>query len=349
MQRALTTLVNPLPDMALRLESKILRRQLADLLRKKDYDVIQVEGIEMAPYAPSPGPHHKPLLFDDHNAEYALQRTAFQSDIRNPSRWHAALYSLIQWKKLERYERQTCKVADAVVTCSGADQDAIKSLLKQGDTTQDPAVIPNGVDVDYYVPSDLVCAKPLAELSIVFTGKMDFRPNIDAMLWFCEEILPRIRAEIPLAHITIVGQKPVPKILARRARGVVEITGWVSDVRPYVADAALYVVPLRMGSGTRLKVLEAMSMGKAIVSTTRGIEGIELTDGRDVIVSDSAPDFAKSCISLLRDPTRCRELGNAARRVAVGKYDWKTIVPSFDEIYARAVARATEHSPESMP
>jgi len=344
-QRTLSTFTDPLPDMALRLESKTMRDKLGALRREKKFDVIQVEGIEMTPYIlNSPlTTQHSPLVFDDHNAEYALQRTAFQSDLRNPARWHAALYSLIQWKKLERYERMLCERADAVVACSDTDAQQIGQLLESTIKNQQSkiSVIPNGVDLDHYVPSDGVCAKPLAELSMVFTGKMDFRPNIDAMLWFCDEILPRIRAEIPLAHIVIVGQKPAPKILARQKQNAVEVTGWVSDVRPYIADAALYVVPLRMGSGTRLKVLEAMAMGKAIVSTARGVEGIDLTNGRDVVIVDSPEDFAWACIALLRDPARCHELGRAARHIAEEKYDWRILVPRFDEIYARVIGEAS--------
>ncbi len=177
-------------------------------------------------------------------------------------------------------------------------------------------VIPNGVDTDFFVPSDEVCAKPLAELGMVFAGKMEFRPNVDGVTWFCAEILPRIRAEIPLAHITIVGQKPAPRIAALKQRPGVDVTGWVSDTRPFVADAAVYVVPLRMGSGTRLKVLEAMAKGKAIVSTTRGTEGIDAVPDRDIITADTPEAFARAVIDLLRDPDRRRLLGRNARALA---------------------------------
>lgn len=340
-QRALTTFTSPLPDMALRLESKLMRSQLDGLIGKNSYDVIQIEGIEMSPYGASRTTRQLPLVFDDHNAEYALQRTAFESDLRSPTRWHAAFYSLVQWIKLERYERRVCERANAVVACSDTDAQALLSL----DGQLPIANIPNGVDLEQYVPSDGVCAKPLAELSLVFTGKMDFRPNIDAILWFCNEILPYIRAEIPLAHLVIVGQKPVPKILAREQSGAVAVTGWVRDIRPYIADAAVYVVPLRMGSGTRLKVLEAMAMGKAIVSTTRGVEGIKLTNGRNVVIADAPQDFARECIALLRDPARCRDLGRAARQLAEGQYAWEQILPSFNQIYAHVAASAMNQSP----
>ncbi len=337
-QRARDTLLSPLPDMALRLKSDEMHQLVARVMREERFDIAQIEGIEMARYVTSLATRHSPLIFDDHNAEYVLQRTAFQSDARRVTRWHAALYSLIQWKKLARYERAVCRRVDHIVACSATDASAIRALTAPISSFQSPiSTIPNGVDTDFFVPSDQVCAKPLAELSMVFAGKMDFRPNIDAMLWFCDEILPRIRAEIPLAHVVIVGQKPAPRVAALRERPGVEVTGWVADTRPYIADAAVYVVPLRMGSGTRLKVLEAMAMGKAIVSTARGVEGIDLVAGRDAVVADAPEAFAREVIALLRDAERRRALGQTARAVAESKYDWRTIVPKFDDIYAASV------------
>ena len=341
-QRAWSTISSPLPDMALRLKSERMHQVAAQILAKEEFDVVQVEGIEMARYIPnlkSKIQNSKPLIpnyqivFDEHNAEYVLQKTAFESDVRRPTRWHAAAYSLIQWKKLERYERMICQHADHVVACSEADVNSIRQLSTN---YQSPiTAIPNGVDTDFFVPSDDVCAKPLAELGMVFAGKMDFRPNIDGVTWFCAEILPRIRAEIPLAHITIVGQKPAPRIAALDHQPGVDVTGWVSDTRPFVADAAVYVVPLRMGSGTRLKVLEAMAQGKAIVSTTRGAEGIDAVPDRDIVIADTPETFARAVIDLLRDPQRRRLLGRNARALAESQYDWRKIVPRFEQVYAR--------------
>jgi glycosyltransferase involved in cell wall biosynthesis len=357
-QRAWTTLTSPLPDMALRLRSDQMRALVERVVREEQFDVVQVEGIEMARYVLNSqfAIRNSQLIFDEHNAEYVLQRTAFESDLRLPKRWHAALYSLIQWKKLERYERAICQQADHIVACSDADANAIRKLFAPDVIARSEAtkprtrpdmrgllrfarndikvtVIPNGVDTAYCVPSDEVCAKPLAELSMTFVGKMDFRPNIDAMTWFCANILPRIRTKIPLAHILIVGHKPAPRIAALKQQPGVEITGWVSDPRPYIADAAVYVVPLRMGSGTRLKVLEAMAMGKAIVSTTRGVEGIEVTPGHDVVIADPPETFARAVIDLLRDPARRRLLGRNTRALAESKYDWRAIVPKFEQVY----------------
>ncbi len=335
-QRAVTTLTSPQPDMALRLESAAMHALVDEMFRAQPFDVIQVEGIEMARYLFSQfTPRHAQIIFDEHNAEYVLQRTAFQSDRRRPARFIAALYSLIQWQKLERYERACCRRADQIVACSQTDADAIRALIDpRGNTI---TVIPNGVDTEHFVPSDGVCAKPLADLGLVFAGKMDFRPNVDAMTWFAADILPRIRADIPLAHLVIVGQKPAPRVVALKQQPGIEVTGWVNDPRPFVAAAAVYVVPLRMGSGTRLKVLEAMSMGQAIVSTTRGVEGIDLVPGRDAVIADTPDTFARAVIALLRNPERRRDLGRHARARVTAQYDWRMIVPAFDQIYNNRV------------
>ena len=327
--RVLSTLFSPLPDMALRLKSREMHRKVESLCQEEKFDVVQIEGIEMSRYMPQSqiGNPKSKIVFDDHNAEYALQRSAFLADAAHFSRWHAALYSLIQAQKLARYERKICSSADQIIACSESDANALYDLFKS-----EIHVIPNGVDTDYYVPSDAVCAKPLSEFALVFTGKMDYRPNIDAIVWFCRAILPRVRAEIPRAHIVIVGQKPAPGILALRDLPGVAVTGAVPDTRPFIADAAVYVMPLRMGSGTRLKALEAMAMGKAIVSTTRGVEGIRVTPTRQVICADDAEPFAREIIALLRDPARRRALGIAARELAAEMYDWRKILPAFDQL-----------------
>lgn len=334
-QRAWTTLASPMPDMALRLKSDEMHATVERVLREENFDVIQIEGIEMARYIQNPRSQisNSKIVFDDHNAEYVLQKTAYESDVKKIVRLHAALYSLVQWKKLERYEYSVCLRANHIVACSDADANAIQSLAANLQTPI--SVIPNGVDTNQFVPSAEVCAKPLAELSLTFVGKMDFRPNIDAMTWFVTDILPRIRAEIPLAHIVIVGQKPAPRINALKHHPGVEVTGWVSDPRPFIADAAVYVVPLRMGSGTRLKVLEAMAMGKAIVSTTRGVEGIACTPEHHVVIADTPETFARAVVDLLRDPARRRWLGQNARALAESKYDWRAIVPQFENVYAQ--------------
>lgn len=345
-RRAFDTVASPLPDMAKRLNSRALAYKLGEMLWSEKYDVLQIEGIEMAsnwlrasgsdeamPAGPSGMTRvTRPLvksIFDNHNAEYVLQKSAFESDRNRMGRLHAAAYSYIQWHKLEKFEREICIQAKNVTVVSENDA---KSIAMLGSGIH-PVVIPNGVEISHYVPSSEVCAKPLADISVVFTGKMDFRPNTDAAIWFAREILPVIRRLIPLAHISFVGQQPNSQVRALAALPGVQVTGWVADTRPYIADAAVYAVPLRMGGGTRLKVLEAMAMGKGIVSTTLGAEGIECMPGRDLIVADRTEDFAQAVVGLIRDPKRRQELGVNARKLVEEKYDWRKIVPRFEAIY----------------
>ncbi len=326
-RRAFETFFHPLPDMARRLDSPLLAQKLQTLLNVNRYDVVQIEGIEMAHawFNQKSKIENQKLIFDDHNAEWTLQKTAYETDRQNPKRLHGALYSWIQYHKLKRFERAVCLQADAVVAVSQPDADALTAL----DAQIKPVVIPNGVDCEFYTPSDAA----RAEWSCVFTGKMDFRPNVDACVWFADEILPALRAEIPRAQVALVGQKPSEQVLALRQRAGVTVTGLVPDTRPYIADAAVFVVPLRMGSGTRLKVLEAMALGKAIVSTSFGVAGIECENGRDVLIADTAPEFARAIANVMRDPERARALGRRARRLAEEKYDWRRLIPQFQELY----------------
>jgi len=314
------------PDMALRLASPVFTARLAAWLETERFDVVQIEGIEMAPYldtvASAPG---QPLIvYDDHNAEYVLQERAFRSDLRQPSRAHAAAYSFVQWRRLRRYEAAICRRADRVVACSAADATALQRIVP-GLLVH---VVPNGVDTATYQPQPV---PPVA--SLVFTGKMDFRPNVDAALWLVGDILPRIRQAWPEVTLALVGQRPGPAVARLAREPGVTVTGRVDDVRPYIAGAAVYVAPLRMGGGTRLKLLEAMAMGAAIVSTRLGAEGLPVEAGRHLLLADDAADFANAVLSLLSDPAQRSALGREAHRLAEAEFDWSRIVPRLEAVY----------------
>ena len=352
-KRFLSLFLSPLPDMALRLPSVEFRTKLQACLARERFDVIQVEGIEMTyPWMlevsnwksgyetelpasnlqpPTSNIQYPISVFDDHNAEYVLQQRAFETDVRQPRRWVAALYSLIQWKKLRRYEALICRLADQVVAVSEADRAALQRLVPGLDVT----VVPNAVDVDYYTSNDIQ-PSPLPPRSLVFTGKMDFRPNVDAVLWFCQGVLPLVRRKLPDARFYIVGQSPHRRVLRLADDPAVTVTGYVDDVRSYIAGACVYVVPLRIGGGTRLKVLEAMAMGKPIVSTSLGCEGFEgIESGQELSLADTPEDFAQRVIELLGDAARRERLGMAARRFAEARYDWRLIVPRLEQIYEK--------------
>ena len=353
-QRVVGLLLSRQPDMAQRLPSAQFRAALAATLDREDPDVVEVEGIELAQYlfqaADSRAGRKRPLLvFDDHNAEYILQQRAFETDAsqlwpfswiqglrgsshdRQVRRWVGAAYSFVQWRRLRVYERRACLAADRVVAVSEADAQALRNLVPG----LDPIVVPNGVDTEFYSGPVPPLAAPSGPRSsdLVFVGKMDFRPNVDGALWFAQQVLPRIRREAPQVRFWAVGRDPHPRLNVLADDPAVELTGWVEDVRPYIAGAALYVVPLRIGGGTRLKVLEAMAMGKAIVSTVLGCEGFDLVADQELAIADTPAEFAAAVLALLRDPGRRDRLGRAARRFAGSRYDWRMIVPRLERAY----------------
>jgi sugar transferase (PEP-CTERM/EpsH1 system associated) len=330
-RRALSVLVSPHPDMALRLPSTEFEDRLRVCLSSERFDFVQVEAIEMAQYGLAVKEVHtsspQPLVvFDDINAEYLLQRRAFETDVRHPRRWLGAVYSLVQWRKLQRYERRVCQRLDRIVVVSEADARALQRLVPGFHCF----VVPNGVDTSYFQTTS---PEAESDTTLVFTGKMDFRPNVDAVVWFVEDVLPLIRQQVPEAVFKIVGRDPLPRVQVLAETPNVTLTGYVSDIRPYIEEAAVYVVPLRVGGGTRLKVMEAMSMGKAIVSTSLGCEGIDVAHERELLIADDAASFAQAVVTLMKERDQRRTLQVAARRAAEKEHDWTQITPLLERVY----------------
>jgi glycosyltransferase involved in cell wall biosynthesis len=261
-----------------------------------------------------------------------LQQRAWETDTRRPSRWHAAGYSLIQWQKLRRYEAAVCRQADRVVAVSEADRRALLEL----DPALDVTVVPNGVDLGYYGAYERQSdpqPPDYGPYAIMFTGKMDFRPNIDAVTWFAEEVLPLVRRQVPEARFIVVGKQPHERVVRLGVQPGVTITGWVPDIRAHIAAAAVYVVPMRIGGGTRLKVLEALAMRRAVVSTHVGAEGFPL-EGQEALAFADEPDrFAETVVALLGDRQCRQQLGNAGRAFVEANYGWQAIVPRMKAVY----------------
>ncbi len=337
-RRALDTILSPWPDMGLRLWSSEFQQQLAVWLKDGAYDVIQVEGLELARYVLTPSPvgttgegrgvGSSVIVFDDHNAEYLLQKRMAEAEITARG-WNAgAVYSSLQWRKLRSFERRVCRQSDRVVCVSAADAIALQQL----DPTVQARVIPNGVDTDFY-RRDTVTPFDLPPHALVFTGTMDFRPNVDALLWFAQEVLPLIKLRVPNVRVYIVGQRPHARLEVLRTDPAITVTGAVDDTRPYITAASVYIVPLRMGGGTRLKLLEALSLQAPVVSTTLGAEGFAVTSGEQLLLADEAAAFAQSIVELIEDRGRARSLGDAGRSFAL-HYDWRSIVPKFEDVYA---------------
>ncbi|MEZ4672659.1 MAG: glycosyltransferase [Caldilineaceae bacterium] len=236
--RAWRALTDPLPDMALRLESAEMRAIVNEL--SMDYEIIQIEGIEMAQYglqaaARSQSQSRSPrVLFDDHNCEYLLQKRNAVTDLQNPRRWVAGCYSVLQWWKLRHYEAAICRQADIVTAVSAPDQEALQKLVPG----KRVAVIANGITPSDYSPRHLPSVHaPSAACNLLFTGKMDYRPNIDAALWFGSTVFPLIQQAEPQARFQIVGMNPHLRLDPLRTNSAIEITGAVESMAPYLSTA----------------------------------------------------------------------------------------------------------------
>lgn len=331
--RRLTDLAQGRVDMARRLHSPAFTARLAEWLAD-GYDVAQAEGIEMAPYLWPPGaplPRGPRFIYDAHNAEALLQQRNWLTDARRPRRWVAAAYSWVQWQRLAALETDILNRADHVLAVSEADAATLHDLAPD----VAPRVVPNGVDTAFYDPALPEARDPApfdaASPALVFTGKLDYRPNVEACLWLVATVMPQVWAAAPGVRVALVGRDPAPVVKAL-AGPRVRVTGWVPDTRPYMAAASLVVAPLLVGGGTRLKLLEALAMGRPIVSTRRGAEGLDL--GAATVLADDAASFATAIIELLADPLRRETMGVAARALAVHRYDWQAILPALDDLYA---------------
>ena len=343
-QRLAHLLTTRRPDMAHRLASHAFDAHLHRLLSQNHFDIVQVEGLELAQAIETirlAGPKSR-IVFDNHNAETELQRRNLATDLAIPARWPAAAYSWLQVGRLRRLELWACRHADWVTAVSAADRRHLQALVT--DLQTPITVIPNCIDVSEYESDRLSAASgqngveekaagPYA-YDLLFSGKMDYRPNVDAVLWFTTAVWPLIRRRRPATTWAIVGQKPHRRLARLPTIPGITVTGWVESVRPYLAEAGVYVLPLRIGSGTRLKLLEAMAAGKAIVSTPTGAEGFPVHANRHLLLAESAADVAAAILQLLDQPEERRRLGQAARSLA-RQYDWRRVIPAFDAIYSQ--------------
>lgn len=280
--------------------------------------------------APPLGTAAPPVVLFEHNAEHVIWRRLAALE-RRP--WRQVPLE-IEWRKLRRAEAQACERAAATIAVSDVD----RGVLCDAAPAARVAVIPTGVDTDFFSP----VSTGERRAAVVFSGSMDWYPNEDAVLHFIDAMLPPIRAEIPDVSVTVVGRRPGAALLAAAERAGVRVTGTVDDVRPYVGEAEVFVVPLRIGGGTRLKIFEALAMGRAVVSTTVGAEGLPLVNGRHFVCADEPAAFARAVVDLLRNPVRRRALGAAGRALVKKRYSWRHVAHDFERIVESAVVRVTD-------
>jgi len=307
-----------------KLRSDALKRVVNEMLHSGTFDLCQVESSQLL--AGLGLQHTVPVILDEHNLEFELQRRVSQEERSLLRRAFAGL----EYCKVRREEMAVWRQIDGCALTSTRELAVLRAAVRDVPAT----VVPNGVDVEYFSDAGV---KPDRQ-NIVFTGMLGYRPNVDGVLWFTREILPRVLKQLPSVVFTVVGTGVPPEV--RRLEGPnVLVTGTVPDVRPYLGRAGVVVVPLRMGSGTRLKVLEGLAMGRPMVSTSLGCEGIEVRSGEHLLVADKPGEFSAGVVDLLRDPTRADAMGQRGREMVRRQYAWDRITTRLENLHTQVLAQ----------
>jgi len=299
------------------LRTEAMQQTLTQLLDSENFDIVQVESSQLACYDFGKTPA---VVVDEHNLEYELLQRMYETE-RSPLR---KLYNYVEYLKFRKEEMECWNRSDACVLTSEREQ----HILNAHNPNKPSHVAPNGVDIDFFRPS----TNPVDPNSLVFTGLIGYRPNTDAVLFFIKEVLPHILMKRPKVVFSVVGMKPPEEVLRLAGPNVI-VTGKVDDVRPYIEKAAAFVVPLRMGSGTRLKVLEGLAMGKAMVSTHLGCEGINVQNGEHLLTEDDPEAFAKATLHLVENHDLANRLGMAGRKLVEDQYSWRSIVQTLERFH----------------
>jgi polysaccharide biosynthesis protein PslH len=316
----LLNLASRFPYAIKKYESTSMRQQIIEKVNNQTIDVVICDFL--APAINVPRSLSCASVLFQHNVEAMIWKRHFEVQ-SNPIK---KAYLRQQWRKMERFEKDMCRRFDAVIAVSVEDRDQMRKEYSVNAVFD----VPTGVDTDFFTPSGKEKVDPH---NVVFTGSMDWLPNEDAIRYYTDQILPKIRRSIADATLTVVGRNPYPSLLelSRRDPSII-VTGRVEDVRPYMERAAAYVVPLRIGGGTRLKIFEAMAMEKAIVSTSVGAEGLPVTDGKELRIADTPEAFAASVVDLLTKPEAARQLGQEAGRIVRERFGWNGVAKRFAEI-----------------
>lgn len=292
----------------------------------------------LTPWVNMPRDLGVPVVLFQHNVEAEIWRRHTEVASNPLSRWYFGL----QWRRTEAFEREACRVADHVVAVS--DNDAQIFRERYGVTSV--SSVPTGVDVAFFDPSSFAARVPGR---LVFTGSMDWMPNADGITWFTEKVWPRVRAARPDATFSVVGRNPPAAVQALATPGSgITVTGSVPDVRPYLGEGSAFVVPLRIGGGTRLKIYEAMAMECPVVSTTIGAEGLPVHHGEHLFIADREADFATRCVELLDNVTSATAMGDRAARYVRDHFGWDAVADNFVEscVAAAPSLRAAASLPE---
>lgn len=307
--------VSELPVSVARYASIRMKRQIDALLRQEKFDSLVCDFLFPAPNIPD---IRRAVLFQ-HNVETSIWRRHVE-EARNTAK---RAYLSLQARRMEAFERKVCRDAGHVVAVSEIDRETMRKLFQ----VERISSVATGVDLDYFTPP----AESPKQADLIFTGSMDWLPNIDAMEWFAAEILPLIHKERPDCRLIIAGRRPTPGLeqLARREPRIT-LTGTVPDIRPYLWGSTVSIVPLRIGGGTRLKIFEAVAAKIPVISTTVGAEGLPLEDGKHIAIADTAELFARKCLDFLANPVQRRVAVERAWELVAGRFSWPAVTRDFE-------------------
>jgi glycosyltransferase involved in cell wall biosynthesis len=323
----LRDLVSRAPLHALKYRTPTMWRRIRELLARNHYDLVHLDMLHLSEYMDLTGP--TPVVLVEHNVESVLLQRRAEAE-RNPL---VRAYVRYQARKLARYEARACARARHVVAVSELDAELLRAMAPGARVTS----IPNGVDTEFFRARD-VAPQPDG---LVFVGGLTWFPNLDAIRYFCAEILPLVQAEVPGLRLSVVGKIPGPRAIRDIASlPNVRLLGLIDDVRDVISAAPVYVVPLRVGGGTRLKILDALSMGKAIVSTSVGCEGLDVRDGEQILIADTPADFARAVVRALREPRLAAGLGARGRELVQQRYEWNVIARDLEKVYGQSAPAA---------
>lgn len=312
-----------LPYAIQRYRSEAMLRAVERELGKGGYDVVVCDFL--TPSVNLPEHLGVPAVLFQHNVESIIWERHYHNETNKLKK----AYFFGQWRKMLAYERKTCQRFDSVVAVSAVDRD----VMRREFGVERVFDIPTGVDTEYFQPT----GNQPEPYELVFTGSMDWMPNEDAIVYFAEQILPLVAAKIPEVKLTVVGRKPTPRVVAlAETNPRITVTGRVDDVRPYMDRAAAYVVPIRVGGGTRLKIYEAMAMAKPVISTTVGAEGLAVRNSEDAVIADAPRAFAEAVIAVLEDRAFAERVGRAARAVVSERFGWDKVAAAFAHVCQHA-------------
>jgi glycosyltransferase involved in cell wall biosynthesis len=302
-----------------RFRCEAMYKRIEANLNGAKYDLIVCDGI----YALVNIPRTTiPIFLNCHNVEFMILRRYAEIE-RNPVKKY---YATLESNLMRMAERNGCRQIAGAMACSQIDLEILQKL--QPDLSI--SVIPNVVDTDSIQPLNSARLQGTDPV-LFFQGVMDWYPNRDAVEFFARCIFPRVLAEYPEARFVVAGRNPPSDFVEKfKSDPKIEFTGTVSDMRPYLAAATVVIVPLRLGGGTRIKILEACAAGKPIVSTSIGAEGLDLASGKEILLADDPAEFARSVVNLLRDPVRCNALAKSARTAVVERYSQLTLKDTVD-------------------